>query len=140
VANEIKTLAEQTAGATGEIRKKIAGIQVATGSAISDIDKITHIVKEVGDIVSAMASAIEEQATVTRDIAGNIAQATIGVKDANQRIGQTATVSQSVARDIMAVNSAADEMGAAAGQVNVSASELSKMAETLRSLVNQFKV
>ena len=140
VANEIKTLAEQTASATGEIRKKIAGIQSATGSAISDIDKITRVVKDVGDIVSAIATAIEEQATVTKDIAANIAQATVGVQDANQRVNQTATVSQTVARDISAVNAAAVEMSDASSQVNSSASELSKMAEQLRQTVAKFKI
>jgi methyl-accepting chemotaxis protein len=140
VANEIKTLAEQTAAATGEIRAKIAGIQSVTGSAITDIDKITHIVKEVGDIVAAIATAIEEQATVTRDIAGNIAQATNGVRDSNQRVSQTATVSKSVAAEIAVVNSATTEMAEAAGQVNASAAELARMAEMLKKLTGMFKI
>ncbi len=140
VANEIKTLAEQTAAATGEIRKKIAGIQSATGSTIADIEKITRIVKDVGDTVSTIATAIEEQATVTRDIATNISQATSGVKDANQRVSQTAAVSQSVAKEISAVNSAAGEISAAASQVNSSSDELSAMAKRLGDLASKFKL
>jgi methyl-accepting chemotaxis protein len=139
VANEIKTLAEQTAGATADIRKKIAGIQSVTGSAMADIEKITQIVKEVGDIVSAIATAIEEQATVTRDIAGNIGQATSGVKDANQRVTQNATVTKSVTQEIAAVNTATGEIDVAAGQVNASAIELSRMAENLKNIIGNFK-
>jgi methyl-accepting chemotaxis protein len=139
VANEIKTLAEQTAGATADIRKKIAGIQSVTGSAIADIGKITQIVKEVGDIVAAIATAIEEQATVTRDIAGNISQATLGVKDANQRVTQNAIVTKSVTQEIAAVNSATGEIDAAAGRVNTSAKELSRMASNLKETVGNFR-
>jgi methyl-accepting chemotaxis protein len=140
VANEIKTLAEQTAAATGEIRKKIAGIQSATGSTIADIEKITLIIKDVGETVTTIATAIEEQATVTRDIATNISQATSGVKDANLRVGQTATVAQAVAKDIAAVNSAAGEISSAATEVSASAEGLSKMAEKLRQLSSKFKI
>jgi methyl-accepting chemotaxis protein len=140
VANEIKTLAEQTAAATGEIRKKIAGIQSATGSTIADIEKITHIIKDVGDTVTTIATAIEEQATVTRDIATSISQATEGVKDANQRIAQTASVSQSVAKEIAVVNSTAGEISSAANQVNGSAGQLSAVAKQLREITSKFKL
>ena len=60
--------------------------------------------------MTTIATAIEEQAAVTRDMARNIAEATTGVKDANQRVAQTASVSQEIARDIAAVNTASGEM------------------------------
>ena len=45
VANEIKELAQQTAAATGDIKNKIAGIQNATGSAMTDIEKIVYVIR-----------------------------------------------------------------------------------------------
>ncbi len=75
VANEIKELARQTAEATEDIKLRIAGVQSSSGAAIADIGQITAVIKEVEDIVSGIAAAIEEQATVTKDVAGNIAQA-----------------------------------------------------------------
>ena len=75
VANEIKELARQTAGATEDIKAKISGVQSSTGGAISDIGRIVNVIQEVGGLVANIAAAIEEQATVTRDVAGNIAQA-----------------------------------------------------------------
>ena len=62
------------------------------------------MIKEVGGIVSGIAAAIEEQATVTRDVAGNIAQASTGVRDANEHIAQTAEVSKTIARDVAGIN------------------------------------
>jgi methyl-accepting chemotaxis protein len=140
VANEIKELAKQTAEATKDIKARIAGIQGSTGSAIGDIEQITTVIREVGVIVSSIAAAIEEQATVTKDVAGNIAQASEGVREANERVSQTAEVSKSIARDIAGVNSAVIDIRQGGEQVQASAAELSKLAEQLGAQVAQFKV
>ena len=140
VANEIKELARQTATATEDIKSRIAGVQTSAGSAISDIEKIAAVIQEVSHLVASIAAAIEEQATATKDVAGNIAQASAGVKDGNQRVAQTAAVSKSIAQDIAGVSSAVDEIRQGGEQVQVSAAELSRLAEQLKSLVAQFKV
>lgn len=140
VANEIKELARQTAEATEDIKLRIAGIQNSTGTAISDIGQITTVIKDVGAIVSSIAAAIEEQATVTKDVAGNIAQASTGVRDANERVSQTAQVSKSIAHDIAGVNQAVADIEQGSEHVQASASELSKLAEQLGAQVAQFKV
>ena len=140
VANEIKELAKQTAAATEDIKAKIGGVQSSAGSAIADIEKITGVIKEVGHLVAGIATAIEEQAAVTRDVAGNIAQASAGVQEANERVAQTAAVSRSMAQDIAGVDAAAGEIRSGGEQVQASAAELSKLAEQLKSLVGQFKV
>ena len=140
VANEIKELARQTATATEDIKAKIAGVQNSAGSAITDIEKISGVIKEVGAIVSSIAASIEEQAAVTKDVAGNIAQATAGVKDSNERIAQTATVSKDIARDMTGVNSAVADIRQGGEQVAASTAELSKLAEQLKATAGQFKV
>ncbi len=140
VANEIKELARQTAEATEDIKARIAGIQSSTGTAISDIGQITNVIKDVGTIVASIAAAIEEQATVTRDVAGNIAQASGGVRDANQRVSETAEVSKSIAHDIAGVNAAVIDIRQGGEHVQASAVELSKLAEHLGSQVAQFRM
>jgi methyl-accepting chemotaxis protein len=140
VANEIKELAKQTAAATEDIKGKIVGVQNSAGSAITDIWKITDVIAEVGHLVAGIATAIEEQAAVTRDVAGNIAQASAGVQEANERVAQTASVSRSMAQDIAGVDAAAGEIRSGGDQVRASAAELSQLAEQLDSLVGQFKV
>jgi len=140
VANEIKELAKQTAEATEDIKARIAGIQGSTGSAIRDIGQITNVIRDVGGIVASIAAAIEEQATVTRDVAGNIAQASVGVQEANERVSQTAEVSRSIARDIAGVNAAVTDIRLGGEQVQSSALDLSKLAEQLGAQVAQFRV
>lgn len=140
VANEIKELARQTAEATEDIKARIAGVQSSTGTAISEIEQITTVIKDVGGIVSSIAAAIEEQATVTKDVAGNIAQASTGVRDANVHIAQTAEVSKSIAKDIAGVNRDVADIRRGGEQVQSSAVELSNLAEQLKAQVSQFRM
>lgn len=140
VANEIKELARQTAEATEDIKARIAGVQSSAGTAISDIDQITAVIKDVGVIVSSIAAAIEEQATVTKDVAGNIAQASSGVRDANSHISQAADVSKEIARDIAGVTSDVADIRRGGELVQSSATELSHLAEQLKSKISQFRM
>ena len=140
VANEIKELAKQTAEATEDIKARISGIQGSTGTAITNIEQIATVIRDVGEIVSSIAAAIEEQAVVTRDVAGNIAQASAGVQEANQHVTETAGVSKSIASEIAGVNFAVTQLRQGGEQVQSAANELSKLAETLTSQVAKFKI
>jgi methyl-accepting chemotaxis protein len=42
----------------------------------------------VSDIVSAIAAAIEEQSTVTRDISRSVGEASTSVRNANQQVSE----------------------------------------------------
>ncbi len=140
VANEIKELAKQTDSATEDIKGRISGIQASTGTAMMDIDKISSVIRNVSEIVTTIAVAIEEQSAVTRDIATNISQATSGVSEGTERVSQTSTVSQSIAQDISGVNMSAKELDLASKQINTSANELSRLSEQLRALIGNFRV
>ena len=140
VANEIKELATETAAATQDIKNKIAGIQTSTSHAIDNIENISEVIGQVGDIVTTIAAAIEEQSVVTRDVASNIAQATTGVRDTNEAVSQTATVSQSIAQDIAQVFMTIDEISNGGERVQDSAAKLSGLAGRLTELVGHFKI
>lgn len=140
VANEIKQLAQKTATATEDIKARIGRIQASSDCAIGDIEKIVEVIKHVGEIVTTIAVAIEEQSKVTREVADNIAQASMGVRDSNERVAQTAMVSQSIAQDIALVNATIAEIGDGGEQIQISSSELSRLAERLKALVERFRI
>ena len=139
VAGEIKELAQQTATATEDIKAKIADIQHSTSGAVGDIQRISEVIREVSDVVSTIATAIEEQSAVTRDIAGNLAQASQGVREANQRVAQTSTVTQEIARDIAAVDQAARQMNESVRKSHGNTVEMTVMAEQLNMIVSTFQ-
>ena len=140
VANEIKELARQTATASEDIKARIVGVQTSASSAVTDIEKISGVIKEMGEIVNSIAAAIEKQSTVTKDVAGNIAQASTGVKHSNERVAQTAIVSKSMAQDIAGISSGVGDIRQGGEQVNARAGELAKLAEQLKATVGQFKL
>ena len=140
VANEIKELAKQTAAATEDIKSRITGVQQSAGGAITDIDKITGVIEEVGALVAIIAEAIAEQASLTQEVVGNIAEASTGVHDANEQVAQTATVSGEIAREIAGINMAVSEIHRGEEQVRGNAAQLAQLAEELKNLVRHFKV
>lgn len=140
VANEIKELAKQTAAATEDIKSRITGVQQSASGAMSDIDKITGVIEEVGAIVATIAEAIDEQATITQEVVGNIAEASTGVHDANEQVAQTAAVSEEIAREIAGINMAVSEIRRGEEQVQSNAAQLAQLADELKKLVGHFKV
>jgi methyl-accepting chemotaxis protein len=140
VANEIKALAQQTAAATEDIKARIAGVQSSTAAGIAEIDKVSHVIHEVSDIVSTIAAAIEEQATVTKDISRNIVQASTGVQEANLRVAENSQASKEIAQQIAGVDHAAQQMTSGSEQVRTSATELSRIAEQLQATTARFQV
>ena len=140
VANEIKELAKQTAEATQEIKSQIDGIQGSTSATVNQISQITTVISEVNEIVGTIATAVEEQAVTSQEIAGNISQASQGIQDVNDNVGQSSVVSGTISGDIAEVNQSVQEITNSAGQVNMNVEELSKMAGNLQALVGRFKV
>ena len=140
VANEIKELAKQTAEATQDIRQKIEGIQGSTDRSVTEISQIEKVITDINEIVATIATAVEEQATSTRDIANNVNQAASGIQDVNTNVAQMATVSTDIAKDVQEVDQTTREMSDGSVQVNSSAKELAELAEQLNAMVTQFKI
>lgn len=140
VASEIKELAQQTAAATEDIRAKIDAIQSSTTTAVQNIEKIVHVIGEVSEIVSTTAAAIEEQSTVTRDIASNIGGASAGISDASRQVNQSSGVTREIAGDIAAVTQAATAMSGSSHQLKDNAGTLAGLAEQMRQHVSRFRI
>jgi methyl-accepting chemotaxis protein len=124
VAAEVKSLAEQTAKATDEIRVQIASIQATSGEAVGAIQTISGTIGEINDIASSIATAVEQQAAATQEIAGSVQQAAQGT--------------QEISANISGVTDAARQAGAAANDVLNASAELSRQSETMRRQVEDF--
>ena len=124
VASEVKSLANQTAKATGDIAAQISKIQAATAEAVTAIKGIAGTIEELSAIATTIASAVEQQGMATAEISRNVQQ--------------TAAGTQEVTINISGVNQAANETGTAANDVLSSAGDLAKQAEHLSSEVNRF--
>ena len=140
VANEIKELARQTAQATEEIKNEIEGIQTSTACTVTEIGQISQVINNVNNIVSTIASAVEEQSMTTKEIADNVGQASRGLQDATENVSQTSTGAGEIAKEISDVNQSAVEVSNGGSELNLNAVNLSELAANLKEMVGKFKV
>ncbi len=124
VASEVKSLANQTAKATDEIRAQIASMQQVTTTAVSAIRNIGNTIGEINEVTTAIAAAVEEQGTATREIARNIQHAAGGTSE--------------VSSNIVGVSTASAEAGSAAGEVLNASGALRRETDVLRSEIDAF--
>ena len=124
VASEVKSLANQTAKATDEIRQQIVNMQTVTNSAVGAIRNISTTITEINEVTGAIAAAVEEQGAATREIARNIQHAAGGTSE--------------VSSNIVGVSNASQEAGAAAGEVLSASDALRREADVLRAEIDAF--
>ena len=124
VASEVKSLANQTAQATGDIRDQVTSIQTATKNVVDAIDGVGTTMDQVTEISASIASAVDGQGEATAEIARSVQQATGGTKEVTNSITQ--------------VNQAAGESKNAAGDVLEAATALAQQADVLRGGIDKF--
>ncbi len=140
VAGEIKTLAQQTAEATLEIKGGVSNIQDSTHDTIEEIQKITEAITDVNGMIDNVAAAVEEQSVTTREISENVGQAARGIQEVTEKVAESAEVAGQIAEDISDVSRSSEEMADTSGRIKNSADDLSGLAGTLTTTVKQFKV
>jgi methyl-accepting chemotaxis protein len=124
VASEVKTLAEQTAKATGEISQQVNGIQAATHESVDAIKEIGATIGKMSEIASTIASAVEEQGAATQEISRNVQQAAQGTMQ--------------VSTNIADVQRGARDTGSASSEVLSAAQLLSRDSERLKLELGKF--
>ena len=124
VAAEVKSLAEQTARATGQIAEQIADIQEATGRSVGAIRAMAAGMDEIHQLTTAIAAAVEEQGAATAEISRSAVQAAEG----------TRTVSSNVS----GVSSAIVETTSSAARVQGASTDVAAQATQLRRTIHHF--
>ncbi|MGM4890169.1 methyl-accepting chemotaxis protein [Tardiphaga sp. 1201_B9_N1_1] len=124
VASEVKSLADQTAKATDEIRTQIVSMQQVTSTAVGAIRNIGQTIAEINHVSAAIATAVEQQGAATREIARNIQHAAGGTSE--------------VSSNIVGVSDASTQAGTAANDVLGASGELRREADVLRGEIDEF--
>ncbi|MBR1175235.1 HAMP domain-containing protein [Bradyrhizobium sp. KB893862 SZCCT0404] len=124
VAAEVKSLASQTAKATVEISEQILAIQTASDGTVAEIRGVADVIAEIDQIGAAIAAAIEEQGSATREISRSIQQAASGTQEVNFNIA--------------GVQQGADKTSAAATQVLSAVDQLSTQSGNLSEQLGRF--
>jgi len=124
VANEVKSLANQTAKATEDIQTQVAAIQSETGKAVDAITAIGGTINTISTITSSVASAVTQQSAATSEISRSVQLAAQGTRQ--------------VAEHIADVTAAARQTGSSAAQLLTSAHALNDQSDSLDREVGSF--
>jgi methyl-accepting chemotaxis protein len=136
----VKELARQTAGATEDIRNRIQRIQNTSGDAVRSISDVGEAIRQVNQTSSTIASAVEEQSVITKQIAVRVNQTAHAVSTVSTGVVESATACDEVARNIAGVDQSSKQTAIGANQSHAVATELSKLSEDLRVMVGRFQV
>ncbi len=125
VAGEVKELAKATAVATADISGKIEAIQRDTDRSVDSIRGIVATIDQIAEFQQSIASAVEQQAATTAEMARSVHDASKGATRITDNIAAVVDAAASTA------SGAADSLRAA--------SELAEMATRMHALVSRIR-
>ncbi|MBL4801244.1 MAG: CHASE3 domain-containing protein [Emcibacter sp.] len=124
VASEVKSLASETASATGQIDEQVTAIQKATAGVSDKMDEIMIAVKSTSEVAQSIAAAVEQQSATTNEITKSAQEA--------------ATGTQTVSNNIANVLADAGETRGGANGVKTATIELKNSSGKLSELIQAF--
>ena len=124
VAQEVKGLAAKTGKATEEITRQILTIEETTSRSVQTMKAIAATILQLDNLANDVAVAVQQQDTVTREIARNASAAAKGARD--------------VSANITEVSSTAVKTGEVAGTVFTAAADLAEQSQQLRQEVERY--
>ncbi len=134
VASEVKTLAGQTAGATGRIAAQITAIQSATEAAVAAVSEVTGTIGQLSEIAATIAAAVEQQGAATREIAASVQAVATQNEDVTRSMRDVSDVAEASRVSSRAVLDAAEGLGAVSAVLR---SEVEQFLGAMRSDDNE---
>jgi methyl-accepting chemotaxis protein len=124
VAQEVKTLANQTAKASQRIAEHVAAIQGATANAVDGISSIASTMQDAEGFTAIIASAVEHQSLATSEIL--------------KSVNSAARSAESAATNMKTLTAAVGEADQSAAQVRYSASDVAEQTQKLSATIDHF--
>jgi methyl-accepting chemotaxis protein len=133
VADEVRTLAGRTQESTQEIEEMISRLQSGSNNAVSVMasgKEMTQVGVEqaaaAGEALQTINSAVEKITSMNTQIAS--------------AAEEQSTVTEEINRSIVSINEVAEQSATGAQQTSEASEDLARLAEQLKGLVDRFKV
>jgi len=94
VAGEVKSLANQTAKATDEIRVQVDAIRSISLEAVEAMTRIGATVQQISEISGVVAQAINEQSVATREISSSASVTATDINDTAAKMEEVTTAAR----------------------------------------------
>ncbi|TWT78719.1 Methyl-accepting chemotaxis protein 4 [Planctomycetes bacterium CA13] len=139
VATEVKELAKQTANATIDIRKRIAGIQECSEQVVSSMDSIGNSISNVDGESKAIAAAVEQQSISAQEISQNVEQSASVAQSVAKRVQQSADLVRGIMQNSASVDNGVKSISESAARTRDASSRLTDVTDSLQSIIGRYK-
>ncbi|WP_461200766.1 methyl-accepting chemotaxis protein [Anoxybacillus sp. TBDG-1] len=147
VADEVRKLAEQSARSAQQISLLIASIQKETGDAVQSMETTTHetskgisVIQTAGQSFREIKEAVEVVNSQIEEVSSFIQQMSAGANEIVRAMEMMKKVAESTAEGTQEVSAATEEQLASMEEISASAHALANMAESLKELIQKFKI
>ena len=133
VADEVRNLAHRTQESTSQIEDLIDSLQKGSGNAVAMMDNSRTLADSTLELVQEAHNELQTIARVVLEMQTMSAQIATAAEEQS-------LVAEEINRNVVNVNSAADQSAAAAEETAASSLELARLGQELHSLVVRFKI
>ena len=124
VAREIRTLADQSVGATARVQEILEDIRVAISNTVEtsengarEVEGGLSQVRATGESLRALASLVHENGVAVREIAETVSRQDVGIAQLFDALKDLSSLSQETVTRLQATEQAASRLSAASGEV-----------------------
>jgi methyl-accepting chemotaxis protein len=132
VADEVRTLSQRTSQSTEEIRQKISRLQQGSQAAVSAMETNRTQAESTSEGIMSANEKLNELVVLIQDTADMSTQIATATEE-------QASVSQDVARNIQAIADFAAQVSGAVSVSHTECNQMSSLANDLRQQLEQFK-
>ena len=147
VAEEVKSLAEETQASAAEVEALIEGLRERTDESVDEmaairegVDDGVDVVEDAEDALAEVAERVSEADDGVQEISGAMDAQAASVNEVTGAVDDLAGVSQQTTAEATTVASAAEEQAATLGEVSEQAHDLRERARDLQEMTAGFDV
>lgn len=133
VADEVRKLAERTAGATSEINGMITAIRDGVGKAVESMDSVIRNVSVGVDLSTQAGSSL-------KDIVKGVEELQLMVQQIASATDEMTATSEEMSRDIEQIASLSKDASAASEHTVQASAELTRLSANLQSVAGGFNL
>ncbi len=115
VATEVKSLAQETARATGDITGQVQALQGGARAAVASIERTQDVVARFADFQTTIASAVEEQTATTAEMSRSLLEAADRSREIAGTVSAVAASASRALEELARARGAASELATLSG-------------------------
>jgi methyl-accepting chemotaxis protein len=147
VADEIRSLAEESSMATEKIDKLIKEIQSGVSNAVEKmlgsediVNQMVEAIEETGDVFGQIEKVVQALIQIIEEISSRAQEMGSNSKEVERARSEVAAISQEAAGNSEEVAASSEEQSAATEEIISSANHLAELTESLAQEVSKFKL